>query len=403
MTTYSRRLRNLPRQVWTLGWVSLATDAGSEAIYPVLPFFLTRVLGAGALSLGIIEGIAEATSSVLKVVSGLASDRTRARKPIVIAGYALSSAVRPLIALATAWPQVLAIRFVDRLGKGIRGAPRDALLADVATPETRGLVYGFHRAMDHTGAIVGPLAAAVILWLAPDRYRLLFGLTIVPGAIAVLLLCRVVETPTTRPGAAHKAERRERADRKLPRAFWSYLAVLAVFCLGNSTDAFLLLRLTDASGTAFAAPLLWSAIHVIKAAVSIVGGGISDRVDRRRVIAGGWIVYSAVYAGFAVSETTVALVIWFLVYGVYFGLTEGVEKALVADFAPASLRGTAFGIYNGVVGGGALIASVTFGLLWKLFGVSVAFGSGAVLAVVAAALLMVLVPRPDASPHAAVL
>lgn len=402
MATTSRRLRDLPSQVWTLGWVSLATDAGSEAIYPVLPFFLTRVLGAGALSLGIIEGIAEATSSVLRVVSGLASDRTRARKPIVIAGYGLSSAVRPLIAIATAWPQVLAIRFVDRLGKGIRGAPRDALLADVATPGTRGLVYGFHRAMDHAGAIVGPLVAAAILWMAPDRYRLLFGLTIVPGAIAVLLLFRIVEAPAERQGA-EKETGQPTSARKLPRAFWSYLAVLAVFCLGNSTDAFLLLRLTDVSGTALAAPLLWSAIHVVKAAVSIVGGGLSDRIDRRRIIVGGWIIYAAVYAGFAVSETTIALVIWFLVYGAYFGFTEGVEKALVADFAPASLRGTAFGIYNGVIGCGALIASVTFGVLWKLFGASIAFGSGAVIALVAAALLLVVVPRPNEAPRAAVL
>lgn len=393
--------------MWTLGWVSLATDAATEAIYPLLPFFLTRVLGAGAISLGLIEGVAEAASSIFKIVSGRLSDRWQRRQPIVLGGYALSSAARPFISLAMTWPQVLALRFVDRVGKGIRGAPRDAMLAFWAGERSRGLVYGFHRAMDHAGAIVGPLAATLFLLVYPGRYRALFALTAIPGAIAVFLLTRVPEVAEREASGAPDAPvvsgfSRTRAGRllswrELPGELYRYLFVLSIFTLGNSTDAFLLLRLTDAGGSPGMMPVLWALLHVVKVAFSIAGGSLSDRVGRRLVIVLGWLVYAIVYAGFAVSTTYVTLVVWFLVYGLYFGLTEGVERALVADLVPSTTRGSAFGAYNAVVGIGALLASLLFGALWETFGAATAFGAGASLALLASILLYVMVPEcvPD--------
>jgi MFS family permease len=388
-----RELKGLPRPVWLLGWVSLATDAATEAIYPLLPLFLTTVLGAGAVSLGIIEGAAEAANSVLKVAAGRLSDRRARKRPIVIAGYAISSLSRPLIAVATAWPHVLAIRFADRIGKGIRGAPRDALLAGWASVESRGLVYGFHRAMDHVGAIVGPLFATLFLFLYPGRLRWLFGLTIVPGVIAVLLLTRLQE-PSATPRAGSAVPRPSAASwRDLPGSLIRFLAVMLLFTLGNSADAFLLLRLADVGVPAAAIPLWWSLLHVVKAGFSVAGGIVSDRFDRRSVVALGWIVYAVVYGAFAWTESRAALMAWFLVYGLYYGLTEGVEKAIVADLAPPQIRGTAFGVYYAVLGIGAFIASVAFGFVWKTYGAPVAFGLGAALALVASLMLFAAVPR----------
>ncbi len=382
----------LPRPVWLLGLTSLFTDTASEAIYPLLPLYLTRVLGAGAVSLGLIEGVAEAANSLLKILSGRYSDRWSVRRPIVIGGYALSSAVRPLTAFVASWPQLLVVRLFDRVGKGIRGAPRDAMLAACATPATRGRIFGFHRSMDHVGAVVGPLAASAFLLAWPGRYRWLFALTIVPGAMAVASLFFVDE-----PRAAHPASARGIASgvavswRGLPRQLYVFLGVVLVFTLGNSADAFLLLRLSDEGVAAAAIPLLWAALHVVKAVMSTWGGVKSDRWGRRLVIGSGWLVYAVVYAGFALSSSVSALVAWFLVYGVYYGLSEGTEKALVADLAPAALRGTAFGIYNAALGLGSLLASVAFGLVWKLVSPAAAFGLGAALALLATALLATVV------------
>ncbi len=391
-----------------MGWVSLATDAASEAIYPLLPFFLTRVLGAGAVSLGIVEGAAEAANSMLKIVSGGIADRLRAKRPLVVFGYGVSSAARPLIAIATTWTQVFAVRVLDRVGKGVRSAPRDAMLASWATPTTRGRVYGFHQGMDNLGAVVGPALASLFLVFYPDHYRTLFALTAGPGAIAVLLVLLVKERddtsdvasgfpPPLRFGEARRSATREGGSRTdaaapLPRSFHLFMGVLALFMLGNSTDAFLLLRLTDAAGSARFVPLMWAGIHVVKTTVSIVGGSWSDRIGRRAVIAIGWCVYGLVYVGFALSTALPVLLTWFLVYGFYFGFAEGTEKALVADLAPPSRRGAAFGIYNAVSGLGALTASVTFGVIWKIYGAPAAFGTGAALALVATALLFVVVP-----------
>ena len=347
-----------------------------------------------------MEGAAEAVNSVLKIWSGRIADRGGAKRPLVLAGYGLSSFARPFIAATTTWPQVFAVRVLDRVGKGVRGAPRDAMLAAWATSQTRGSVYGFHRAMDHLGAVVGPLLASIFLFFFPDRYRTLFALTIVPGAIAVTLIFFVPESSErpaadVGPPAARETSNGTAAAHlsppPMPGEFTAFMAVLTLFMLGNSTDAFLLLKLTDAAGSARFVPLMWSALHVVKAAVSLVGGRWSDRIGRRTVIAIGWLVYAAVYAGFAASATLPALLAWFLVYGFYFGFAEGTEKALVADIAPAARLGTAFGVYNAVQGIGALAASLVFGVLWSAYGASIAFGVGAALAMTATALLVLVV------------
>jgi MFS family permease len=399
----------LPSAVWFLGLGSLLNDTASEAIYPLLPLFLTTVLGAGAFSLGVIEGAAEAANSLLKIFSGYFSDRWNRRRPIVVVGYGVAAAVRPFIAAVLSWPQLLFIRFVDRIGKGIRTAPRDAMLAGWATPRTRGRVFGFHRAMDHVGAVLGPSLATLFLVFYPSRYRLLFALTAIPGALAVLMVALAREqvpaatgARATAPVPAGPAAERTFRFHDMPRAFHGYMAVLLLFSLGNSTDAFLLLRLSGAGVPAFWIPLLWAALHVVKATVSIYGGNLSDRWSRRSVIGVGWAVYALVYGGFALSGSVHALVAWFLVYGVYYGFSEGVEKALVADLSPATMRGTAFGLYNAVLGVGALAASLVFGYVWKVAGAPVAFGMGASLALAATVLLFLTVAaRPADSGSSA--
>ena len=394
-----RTVFGLSRPVWLLGLTSLFTDTASEAIYPLLPLYLTRVLGAGALSLGLIEGFAEAANSLLKIVSGHLSDRWRVRRPIVIGGYALSSAVRPLVALVTSWPQLFVVRFLDRVGKGVRGAPRDALLAACATPRTRGRVFGFHRAMDHVGAVLGPALASLFLLLFPGQYRLLFALTIIPGALAVSTLFLLEEpgpeVASLPAEAARGVESAREGWRDLPPRYYRLLIVLLVFALGNSADAFLLLRLSDLGVGAAFIPMIWALLHVVKALMSVWGGIKSDRWGRRVVIGAGWLIYALVYAGFALSTSVAALVAWFLVYGFYYGLSEGTEKALIADLAPASLGGTAFGIYNAALGLGSLLASVVFGLVWKIVSPEAAFGLGAGLALLATVLLAALVREKD--------
>ena len=295
------------------------------------------------------------------------------------------------MALATSWLHVLAVRLTDRVGKGIRAAPRDALLASWAEPATRGYVFGLHRSMDHAGAIVGPLLASLFLWYFPEQYRTLFALTLIPGLMAVAMLVPVPDAPAPREAVKHEAK--EDAT-PLSRRFSSYLGVLFLFSLGNSTDAFLLLRLNDVGVGAAWIPVAWAALHVVKAIVSPVGGHLSDRMSRRGIIATGWLVYAGVYGGFALASGAATLIPLFLVYGVYYGLTEGVEKAVVADLAPAGRRGAAFGAYHAVIGIGALAASLIFAGIWKAAGAPAAFALGAGLALAAVASLF----RLDLSP-----
>lgn len=385
----------IPRPVRLLGWASLFTDAATEMIYPLLPIYLSRVLGASATSLGIIEGVAEGVNSLLKIASGWVSDRRRERRPIVILGYALSSLARPLIAASSSWPQVLAIRALDRTGKGIRGGPRDAMLAAHADPSSRGRIFGFHRAMDHTGAVVGPIVATIFLAFFPGQYRLLFALTAIPGALAVATLFRVEERPSGQPESALAARYDETGFRRLPRELYTVLGIILLFSLGSSADAFLLLRLADAMGSPTFLPLLWAAHHVVKASLSTWGGGLSDRLGRRYVIVIGWAIYSLVYLGFALVTKAIGFVTLFMIYGVYFALAEGSEKALVADLTPTHQQGTSFGLYYGVLGVGMLVASIAFGIVYDRVSPAAAFMMGAALSAAAAVLLLVVrLPHP---------
>ena len=365
--------------------MSLLTDAATEAVYPLLPVFITQILGGPPIALGIVEGAADATSSALKILSGRWSDQLNRRKPIVVAGYAISSLVRPFIAVTTSWAQVFAVRVVDRVGKGIRSSPRDAMLAALSPPGERGRVFGYHWGMDHAGAAVGPLLATIFLWFYPDNYRVLFGLTIIPGALAVMTLLRVPETehapPGTTPGTSHEARG------TLPLALKRYLWIVAIFTLGNSSDAFLLLQLSKAGSPLMGLTMLWSVQHAIKALLAMRGGMLSDQFGRRTLIIGGWLIYAIVYAGFALSTSLTSLIAFFLVYSVYAAAVEGTEKALITDLTPEPLRGTAFGWHAAVQGFGALAASLLFGGIWQTFGAPAAFATGAALALIASLLL----------------
>ncbi|HZS07742.1 MAG TPA: MFS transporter [Blastocatellia bacterium] len=398
--TSAFRFSSLPRNVIALGLVSFFNDASSEIIYPLLPLFLTSTLGASMAFVGLIEGIAESTSSLLKLPAGWFSDRLKRRKAIVVAGYGLASLVRPLLALVTAAWQVLGLRLVDRIGKGIRSSPRDAMIADAAPAGSRGLAFGFHRAMDHTGAIVGSLLSAGLVRVFQNNYRHVFRAATVPALVALLILIFAV-SERRGPEASEEstqAAAAEKAAMTHPLAmfqlsgfspdFKKFLAILFLFTLTSSSDAFLLLRAQQSGISAALIPLLWAALHVSKALSSIVGGGLSDRFGRRALIIGGWVLYAAIYFGFAFAGTSAGMWALFTVYGVYFGCTEGVEKALVADLVAAEQRGTAFGLYNLVIGVTALPASVTFGLLWQRFGAETALISSALVSLIAAALLM---------------
>ncbi len=378
--------KGLPKPIRLLGWVSLLTDAATEAVYPLLPVFITQVLGGPPVALGIVEGAADATSSILKVVAGRWSDRAGIRKPIVVIGYSLSSLVRPFVAIATSWAHVFVIRVADRVGKGLRSAPRDAMLATLAPPGERGRVFGYHWAMDHAGAAIGPLLATVFLFFSPDNYRLLFALTIIPGLLAVITLLRVPETVGTKP--VERLAALEPVER-LPSALKKYFVVSSVFALGNSSDAFLLLQLSHAGVPLIGLTALWSAQHAIKALITMRAGMLSDRVGRRALIISAWIIYAIVYFGFAFSESMYALIGWFLIYSTYSAAVEGSEKALVADLTPDALHATAFGWHAAVQGLGALAAGILFGLLWQYFGAPVAFMTGGGLALAAAAALAV--------------
>lgn len=387
-------MKRLPRTVVALGIVSLLTDVSSEMIYPLLPAFLVS-LGAGGTFVGLVEGIAETTSALLKLGSGVMADRVRRKKPLVVAGYGLASVARPLVAIATAPWHVLAIRFTDRVGKGIRTSPRDALIAQATPIDRRGAAYGFHRAMDHTGALVGPLVAYALAFAAGFEHTTIFALAAIPAAAGMgVLLFGVREqgvAATVRDSDvdSHSSPTQERRER-LPSSLRRYLIVVALFTLGNSTDFFLLLRAQKAGVPAEMAPLLWALLHAIKSLFSTPLGALSDRLGRKRVILIGWAIYAAVYLGFAAVSAPWQIWALFVVYGLHFAFVEGAEKALVADLAPASLRGRAFGAFHFTVGICALPASLGFGWLWQHVNPETAFVVGALLAAAAALGLVAL-------------
>jgi MFS family permease len=387
----------LGRNVFALASVSLLTDVATEMTYPLLPVFLSTVLGASAMAVGAIEGAAESTAALLKLGSGWLSDRVPRRKPLVLLGYGIASLVRPLVGLAQSAGQVLAVRVADRVGKGIRTSPRDALLADSVDPAIRGRAFGFHRAADHAGAVIGPLLAFALLRWAEMDLRQLFLLTIIPGALAVAaLIFGVREVPrVTEPAKSFDPRAR------LGGRFWAFLGVLFLFTLGNSTDAFLLLRAADLGVAPALVPILWAMLHVVKSLSSTPGGALSDRLGRKPLLISGWLVYAAVY--FLLGRASTEWHVWalFAVYGIYFGLTEGVEKALVADLVPADRRGAAFGWYNLALGLGALPASLIFGAIWDRWGAATAFTFGAGMALVAAIGITAMAPakRNAAAGH----
>lgn len=374
------------------GIVSFFTDISSEMIVPVLPLFLTVTLRAPVAAVGIIEGVAESTASLLRVFSGWLSDRAGRRKPLVVAGYTLSNLAKPLLAIAGTWPQVLLVRFVDRVGKGIRTAPRDALIADSIGPEHRGLAFGFHRAMDTAGAAVGPLIAFVALAALPENYRAVFWIATIPGVLAILVGLFFLRE-IARPPAAARLPRLGFAGLGHPFAFFTVVATL--FAVGNSSDAFLILRAKDLGLPTTVIPLVYVAFNVVYALLSTPAGALSDRLGRRRMLVFGYAVFALVYAGFALAgkpSAHWAVPALFLVYGVYYALTEGIQRALVVDLVPAELRATALGTFATATGLALLPASAIAGWLWGSAGPAAPFVYGSVTAVAALVLLLAFHP-----------
>ena len=381
------------RPVFILGIVSFLTDVSSEMVYPLVPLFLTSVLGAPVAAVGLIEGVAEGAASLFKTVGGWASDRLRLRRPLVFAGYAVSAVAKPLLAAAYVWPVALLVRFGDRSGKGIRTAPRDALVADVTPPELRGRAFGFHRAADTLGAVAGPAAALGLLAVFADTFRLIFILAFLPAVAALALIALVKE----RPPAPAPAGAARVAWRELGSGFYVFLGISMVFALGNSSDVFLLLRVKDVGLSNSEVVLSYMLFNVVYAVLAMPAGIISDRLGRRSVIGGGFAVFAMVYLGFALVGR--GAVVWplFAVYGVHMALTEGVGRAFVADFVPSERRATALGLYQGAMGGMILLSSVIAGVLWAVIDPAAPFFLGAATALAALALLLVAMPRRPAT------
>ena len=401
----SNRLKN----VYILGAVSLFNDFSSEMIYPLIPSFVKSVLGLGPAFLGILEGIAESTNSILKLFAGYFSDKIKKRKPFAVGGYAISNLLRPLIGLTRSWGVLLFLRFSDRVGKGIRTSPRDAMIADYSPTDRRGFAFGFQRGMDHTGAVLGSITASLLLYFFTIELKTIFLLSVIPGIIAVLLMIfgvrsihkkdgilkKGVEVPkkylTRDKNTIGKKEILKFSDfKKLGKQFSLYLVVLVIFTLGNSTDAFLLLRASEVGFQITVIPLLWAILHISKALFCILGGYISDKIGRKVMILSGWFVYFLTYLGFAYFNKYYLIYLLFIIYGLYFGLTEGVEKALVADIVPKENIGTAFGFYNLSLGIATLPASIIFGFIWKAYSFRAAFLTGALISIVSSLMLLFL-------------
>jgi len=388
--------------VIALGWVSLLTDVASEMIFPLLPRFIDTELKAGKLGLGVIEGIAESISALMRLPSGALSDRMARRKPLILVGYGIAGLVRPLMGLVVAPWQALCVRSLDRFGKGMRGAPRDALIAAVTTPDRRGWAYGYHRAMDHAGAAVGPLLATAFLWFFPGELRTLFLLALIPGIAVMLVVWFGVKEESLPAANENESDDAERSQRKMswslaqfPSRFRWLLLALAVFTLGGSSDAFLLLRAEELGFAAWQLPILWCVFHIAKSAANRWGGRLSDKFDPRILLVAGWLLYAGIYLGFGWATNVLHAAGLFFVYAIYYGLVEPAEKTLISRSVSPELRGTAFGWFDLTTGLMAFPASAVFGYLWKepQFGAHVAFAFGAALALLAAVLLVATVRR----------
>jgi MFS family permease len=376
--------------------VSFLTDAATEMIYPLLPLFLSSVLGANASFIGAIEGAAETTAALLKLASGWWSDKVKKRKPLVVIGYGIATIARPFTAMAQTAMQVLAIRVTDRVGKGIRTAPRDALLADSTDADMRGRAYGFHAAMDNAGAVLGPLIAFLLLRQFHFTLRNVFWMAAVPGALAFLVLLIFVKEVEHHASASKKGATLDTSV-KLGGRFWFYLAIVFLFTLGNSTDAFLLLRSNQLGVAVALAPILWAFFNGVKAALGTWGGGLSDRFGRKPLIIAGWTVYALVYLGFAMATSQWHAWALFAAYALFYAFTEGTEKAFVADCVAPERRGAAFGWFNLAIGLGALPASLIFGAIWDRVSPHAAFLFGASLAILAS-IGMIFVKGNTAEP-----
>jgi len=381
-----RSLFKLHPAVIFLGIASLLNDLSSEILYPLLPIFLTTYLGASVASVGIIEGIAETTASLLKLYSGYLSDKIGKKKALTVIGYSISNLTRPLIGLVNSWALVLLFRFTDRVGKGIRTSPRDAIVASVSDESTRGKAFGFHRSMDNLGALLGALTGFLLLKVAGLDIRTIFLLVLIPGILAVLSV--VLGVKNVDKGIPDSNKKISLSFKPFDAKFKKYILILGLFTLGNSSDAFLLLKAKECGLADAYIPLVWMALSLIRTVFSTPAGMLSDRVSRKRIIVVGWSIYSIVYILFAYSTKVWHIWALFCIYGFYYALTEGVEKALVADMVREELRGTAYGIYNFVVGIVALPSSVICGFLWQRFGSVYALGFGALLAFAASVLLL---------------
>jgi len=391
----------IQRNVFFLGVVSFLTDLSSDMIIPVvLPLFM-RAHGITLPVIGLVEGVAESTASLLKLASGWLSDRLGKRKALVAIGYAVSTVAKPLFALAGVWWHFLLIRFVERTGKGIRTAPRDALVAASAGEEARGVSFGFHRAMDTAGAFLGLLSALILVWalrLEPAGFRPLFLIAFVPALLAVLVVVFFVREHA--PARAEGEGRGERRIAALGPQFKCYLLVVGLFTLGNSSDAFLALRANSAGYSAPVVILLMLVMNGVYAGLATPFGGLSDRIGRRRILAASFLLYAGVYFGLGFTGHKALLWPLFAVYGVYYAMSEGALRAMVADLVPDAARGMGYGLFHMVVGVAAVPSSVIMGWLWQGMGVQWAFSFGAALALLATVLLLLLVRTPPGTSRA---
>lgn len=396
-----KKILGYNRNVFLLGLVSLFTDLSNEIILRTIPLFLANVLGVRISIVGLVEGVAESTSTVLKIFSGWFSDRSGKRKPLTLLGYGLSSLSKPFLYFAGSWPVVFAVRFIDRVGKGIRTSPRDALIADSTLPNEMGRAFGLHRTLDPLGAVLGTaLAGLLVLWgqkgtIVLDRttFRYLVLLSIVPAIISVVLLAVGVKEPP-KPPEIKKAGKTEDVGAKqtveggrlkgFSKGFTPFLIINVVFTLGNSSDAFLVLRAQKLGATLAGIFFLLAAFNVVASLLALPAGKLSDRLGRKTLLISGWILYALVYLGFAYARASWQIWVLFSVYGAYYGITDGVARAFVADMVEPGRRGTAYGLYNMAIGISALPASFAAGILWDRFGSHVPFVFGAVLALGAA-------------------
>lgn len=379
------------RPVFFLGIVSFFTDVSSEMIYPLIPLFLTGTVGAPVAAVGIIEGVAESTASFSRLLSGWLSDKLRLRKPLVILGYGLSAIAKPLLAAATVWPAALGARFVDRLGKGVRTAPRDALLADVSSKEKRGRAFGFHRAADSAGAVIGPAIGLGLFELLSHHYRPVFIIATIPAVVGIIALFFI---PERKPKAVVRADGDPTPMTKLGGRFYVFLGISLLFAFGNSSDAFLILRSENLGLTTTAtvsAYILYNAVYTFGA---FPAGIASDRFGRRNIIVPGFAIFALVYLGFGIVSD--GWYVWplFAVYGLYIALTDAVGKAWVIDFAPPDARATAIGVYTGATGAMVLAASVVAGVLWEEIDPAAPFILGAATGLASAVLVFVLLRTP---------